>query len=307
MAGRLLPFLLLLALLPSPAPAAASARNKAPVEPDSGWCPGLEEGGLPPFAAALRATCPVSAEGYSAEEVNGEELVRMLDGKKEYTAVLFYASWCPFSQRMRPLFDDLSSMFPQIKHLAVEESNVMPAIFSRYAVRTLPSIIITHGSYAFWPLGSKDLDSMANFYTAVTGQEPVAYIGPRKWSAAQNTHYAKFWNSSISEAVKQEPYLAFSILFICLRIFMFFFPKCFALIKGFWTQYFQQINLGILAKLNQLLECVPHAVDVRKVWSKLRLVAGAKNARAWASSLASVSLGGQSSPRAAVGLMGSTF
>jgi len=231
----------------------------------------------------------------------------MLDGNKEYTAVLFYASWCPFSQRMRPLFDDLSSMFPQIKHLAVEESNVMPAIFSRYAVRTLPSIIITHGSYAFWPLGSKDLNSMANFYTAVTGQEPVAYIGPRKWSAAQNTHYAKLWNSSISEAVKREPYLAFSILFICLRIFLFFFPKFFALIKGFWTQYFQQINLGILAKLNQLLECVPHAVDVRKVWSKLRLVAGAKNARVWASSLASVSLGGQSSPRAAVGLMGSTL
>ena len=128
------------------------------------------------------------------------------------------------------------------------------------------------------------------------GQEPVAYIGPRKWSAAQNTHYAKLWNSSISEAVKREPYLAFSILFICLRIFLFFFPKFFALIKGFWTQYFQQINLGILAKLNQLLECVPHAVDVRKVWSKLRLVAGAKNARVWASSLASVSLGGQSSP-----------
>lgn len=139
------------------------------------------------------------------------------------------------------------------------------------------------------------------------GQEPVAYVGPRKWSTAQRTHYAKLWNSSIGEAVKQEPYLAFSILFICLRIFMFFFPMCFALIKGFWTQYFQQINLGILAKLNQLLECVPHAVDVRKVWSKLRLVAGAKNARAWASSLASVSLGGQSSPRAAVGLMGSTF
>jgi thiol-disulfide isomerase/thioredoxin len=59
-------------------------------------------------------------------QVNGEELVRILDGKKEYTAVLFYATWCPFSQRIRPLFDDLSSMFPRIKHLAVEESNIMP-------------------------------------------------------------------------------------------------------------------------------------------------------------------------------------
>lgn len=302
MAGRLLPLLLLLVLLPSPAPAGASARLEGV---DSGRFPGLKDG-LPPFAAALRASCPVSTEGYSAEEVNGEELLRMLDDKEEYTAILFYASWCPFSQRIRPTFDDLSSMFPGIKHLAVEQSNVMPAILSRYAVRSLPSIVIAHQSYAFWSLGSKDLDSLANLYTAVTGQEPVAYIGPRKWSAAQITHQAKLWNSSFSEAVKREPYLAFSILFICMRIFFFFFPKFFALIKGFWTEYFQQINLGILAKLTQLLECVPHAVDVRKVWSKLRLMVGAKNTRIWAS-LTSVSLGGQSSPRAAVGLMGSTF
>jgi len=69
MAGRLLlPLLLLLALLPLPAPAAASARDKAPVEPDLRRCPGLK-GGLPPFAAALRASCPVSAEGCPAEEV----------------------------------------------------------------------------------------------------------------------------------------------------------------------------------------------------------------------------------------------
>lgn len=38
------------------------------MDPDSGRCPGLEDA-LPPFAAALRATCPVSAEGYPAEEV----------------------------------------------------------------------------------------------------------------------------------------------------------------------------------------------------------------------------------------------
>jgi hypothetical protein len=131
------------------------------------------------------------------------------------------------------------------------------------------------------------------------GQEPVAYIGTRKWSAARSTDYAKIWNSSISETVKREPYLAFSILFICLRIFFFFFPKFFALIQDFWTEYYEQSNLGILAKLT-------HAVDLRKVWSKLRLMVGAKNGRIWAS-LTSVSLGGQPSPRVAVGLMGSTI
>jgi hypothetical protein len=109
-------------------------------------------------------------------------------------------------------------------------------------------------------------------------------------------HNAKLWNSSIRETIKSEPYLAFSIMFICLRIFLFLFQKFFAVIKGFWMQYFRHINLGVLAKLTQLLECVPHAVDVRKIWSKWRVMVGLKNAKIWASSLASMSLGGQSAP-----------
>ncbi|KAK3136717.1 hypothetical protein QOZ80_5BG0441370 [Eleusine coracana subsp. coracana] len=298
MAGCLLPLLLLLLLLPSPAPARSSSPGESAAE-DSRRCPKLEDR-LPLFAGALRPTCRVSTEGYPAEELNGEQLLRVLGGNQDYTAVLFYASWCPFSQRMRPVFDDLSSMFPQIKHVAVEESNVMPAVLSRYGVRSLPSVIIAHGSYAFWPLGSKDLDSLINFYNAVTDQEPFAYIGSRKWGTAQSTHYAELWNSSVRETVKSEPYLAFSIMFICLRIFLFLFQKFFAVIKGFWVQYFRHINLGVLAKLTQLLECVPHAVDVTKIWSRWRLMVGVKNAKVWASSLTSVSLGGQSSPRAAV-------
>uniref|UniRef100_A0ACD5Y5R4 Uncharacterized protein n=1 Tax=Avena sativa TaxID=4498 RepID=A0ACD5Y5R4_AVESA len=298
MAGRLLAPLLVLMLLQLPAPSQAHASPGTAAAAHSGRCPSPEEA-LPPFVAGLRRTCRASTEGHPAEEVNGEELIKKLGGK-EYIAVLFYASWCPFSQRMRPVFDDLSSMYPQIKHLAVEQSNVMPAVLSRYGVRSLPSILIAHESYAFWPLVAKDLDSLVSFYTAVNGQEPLAYLGPRTWNTTGgNSQYAKIWNGSVSESVKSEPYLAFSILFICLRIFLFFFPKCFACIKGLWTQYFRHANLGVLAKLAQLLECVPQAVDVRKMWSKWRLMVGAMNTRVWASSLASVSLGGQSSPRAA--------
>jgi hypothetical protein len=132
------------------------------------------------------------------------------------------------------------------------------------------------------------------------GQEPAAYMGLRKWNTTQSMNYAKLWNGSIYETVKSEPYIAFSIMFICLRIFLFLFQKFCAVIKGFWMQYFPHINLGVLAKLTQLLECVPHAVDVRKFWSKWRFMVGVRNAKVWASSLTSVSLGGQSSPRAAV-------
>lgn len=88
--------------------------------------------------------------------VNGEELLRMLSGKEEHTTILFHALWCPFSQRIKLVFDDLSSIFPRVKHLAVEESNIMKAILSRYHVCALPSEIIAGNSHVFWPLGSID-------------------------------------------------------------------------------------------------------------------------------------------------------
>jgi len=45
-------------------------------------------------------------------------------GNGSYLAVLYHASWCPFSKNVRPAFDALSTMFPSIYHVAVEESSV---------------------------------------------------------------------------------------------------------------------------------------------------------------------------------------
>jgi len=60
--------------------------------------------------------------------VDGDFLDRALASKQRnaYTSVLFYASWCPFSCSMLPKFEILSSMFPQIEHLAVEQSSALP-------------------------------------------------------------------------------------------------------------------------------------------------------------------------------------
>lgn len=44
----------------------------------------------------------------------------------EYVAVLFYASWCPFSRIFRPRFSILSSLYPSIPHFAIEESTIRP-------------------------------------------------------------------------------------------------------------------------------------------------------------------------------------
>ncbi|RRT33655.1 hypothetical protein B296_00055593 [Ensete ventricosum] len=65
-------------------------------------------------------------------KVDGESLdIELSHGESNgYYSILFYASWCPFSSSIRPIFDVLSSMFPQTKHFLVEESTTMP----RYAV-----------------------------------------------------------------------------------------------------------------------------------------------------------------------------
>ena len=60
--------------------------------------------------------------------MDGNFIEGVLSGKKRigYISVLFYASWCPFSQRMLPEFEILSSMFPQVEHLALEQSSALP-------------------------------------------------------------------------------------------------------------------------------------------------------------------------------------
>lgn len=61
-------------------------------------------------------------------KVDGESFEKTVSSSKknEYVAVLFYASWCPFSRKFQSKFSTLSSMFPQIKHLMVEKSSAMP-------------------------------------------------------------------------------------------------------------------------------------------------------------------------------------
>jgi len=64
--------------------------------------------------------------------VDGEFLDRVLSSRKsiEYISILFYASWCPFSQKMLPQFEILSSMFPQVEHLILEQSSALPRFWS---------------------------------------------------------------------------------------------------------------------------------------------------------------------------------
>lgn len=61
-------------------------------------------------------------------KVSGDFIDRALTSRQRstYTSALFYASWCPFSRRIHFMFEALSSMYPQIEHLAIEQSSAMP-------------------------------------------------------------------------------------------------------------------------------------------------------------------------------------
>lgn len=264
-------------------------------------CPRLELGEV---EGKLRSQCPNWIDFSFPAEVHSdtldEELAHIGDG--EYLSVLFHASWCPFSQNVKPVFDSLTSMFPLTRHLTVEEFSTMPSAFSRYWIFGFPSILLANRTARIVYEGPKDLDSLARFYRKTTGQEPVTYLHVDQ--TKEKIKLSQPWPRSANELLKHEPYLAFSLLFVVFRVFTFLFPNIISQLKAFFwmTTTLRHVNLGILSECSRLLGRFMHVIDIKGVWSKLRqsnktgnFHRGAKSARVWASSLTSVSLGESSS------------
>lgn len=254
------------------------------------------------FIKNLHFQCSPSISPIPPLKVDGNFLDRAWTSKQrnDYTSVLFYASWCPFSQSLRPKFDILNSLFPQVEHLAVERSSALPSIFSRYGIRSLPSILIVNQTSRIRYRGPKDLPSIVEFYERTTGFEPVQYIAEKEpvVSGDQNKYMIQSWNGLFPmQIVKREPSLAFALLFLCLRVLLPVVPEVWSRLKAFWFSYAPHMNLEIFGVASQFFSRARHMVDVRRVWTKLRLCKTrnfhqrAKSARVWASSLASVSLG----------------
>lgn len=113
----------------------------------------------------------------------------------DYVAVLFYASWCPFSRIFRPSFSILSSLYPSIPHFAIEESTIRPryvfsfawfflcifsllkitstnycSILSKYGVHGFPTLFILNSTMRVRYHGSRTLGSLLGFYSDVTGK-----------------------------------------------------------------------------------------------------------------------------------------
>ncbi|CAN1132305.1 5'-adenylylsulfate reductase-like 5 [Linum perenne] len=278
--------------------------------PDSATCPTE----LVMFVYNLQSQCHPSISSNPPLQVDGNFVERALTSGRinAYTSVFFYASWCPFSQSMRPKFESLAAMFPQIEHLAVEQSYAFPryaqlTVFSRYGVHSFPSILLVNQTMKVRYRGPKDLQSLMQFYVKTTGLEPVQHLTEAEATNLQsdgNSILQPWDGSPLEQVLRREPYLALSILFLCFRVMLFFSPKLLLHLKSFCSSNIPRLNLGMFGETSQLFERILHLVDVRRVWTKLRLCKarnfreGAKNCRVLASSFASVSLGESSSSTA---------
>lgn len=279
-------FSVLLMLIMMPLPSFASS---------SLTCPQIK-----PFIHDLQLQCPTTIMYSWPIEMNGESLDNLLSSShmNEFVAILFYASWCPFSSNIQPKFDALSSMFPQIKHVMIEQSSVPPIVFSRFGVHGVPSILIVNKTTKIQHHGPKELHSLVHFYKKATGLEPLINLTEDQIGFLENKPKVLESNTIT------EPYLIFSLFFIFLKTLLYLYPNMVSKIITLWLTYIPHLNLAIFGESRQILARVRHVFDIKRAFwafSKLKLIKsrnfdnGARSACVWTSSLASFSLGKTSS------------
>ncbi|XP_076914606.1 5'-adenylylsulfate reductase-like 7 [Bidens hawaiensis] len=242
------------------------------------------------FLRDLHLQCPANVMYTWPIEINGESLDKLLSSNQmnTYVAILFYASWCPFSRNFQPKFDALSSMFPQIKHVMVELSSVQPIIFSKHGIHSVPTVLLVNQTTRMRFHGPKDLHAFVHFYQKATGLEPAMdltkdpIIFPENKSTISESHN----KYQLKNMISREPYLVFSIFFLLLKTLLYLYPNMISNIIALWLASIPHLNLSIFGESRQLLARVLQLVDFKRVFNKLKLV---RSARAWTSSLASFS------------------
>ncbi|TQD97833.1 hypothetical protein C1H46_016528 [Malus baccata] len=131
------------------------------------------------------SNCPVDGACRSVESMGvivGDEvsLQRALNmvhkNTHDYVAVLFYASWCPFSRMFKPTFSILASLYPSIPHFAFEESAIRPSILSKYGVHGFPTLFILNSTMRIRYQGARTPGSLIAFYSHVTGSILVLWV-----------------------------------------------------------------------------------------------------------------------------------
>lgn len=227
----------------------------------------------------------------------------------QFVSVLFYASWCPFSQSCRPSFSTLSSLYPSIPHFAIKESSVRPSILSKYGVHGFPTLYLLNSTMRIRYHGSRTLGSLVAFYGDVTGMKTVSVddlaslekVGVGSNQEKQNNSDPEScpfsWARSPENIFQHETYLALATAFVLMRVSYYLWPALLACAQGAWRGHIRNTNLREhpLGYLNRAMQIFK---SLKEPCRSGNLQGGARNAKAWASkSLASVSIGDSSSGR----------
>ncbi|RDX95989.1 5'-adenylylsulfate reductase-like 5, partial [Mucuna pruriens] len=259
----------------------------------------------PSFRYNLQSQCPISIPSNPPLQVDGNYVEGVLSGRKriQYISILFYASWCPFSRKMLPKFEILSSMFPQVEHLILEQSSALPSLFSKYGIHSLPAILLVNQTSRLRYHGPNNLLSLSEFYERNTGFAPSIVVVDSSSILSDENATRNLFGLSLKETWRREPFFLLSVLFLCLRLLLFIFPKIISRLRAFWDSCIPHLNMQIFGETSQAMGRVLQVIDIRRIWTKLRLCKTrnfherARSCRVWASSLASVSLGESSSAR----------
>ncbi|KAI4307400.1 hypothetical protein L6164_030596 [Bauhinia variegata] len=246
------------------------------------------------------------------DEISLQKALNMVHkNNHDYIAVLFYASWCPFSRIFRPSFSILSSLYPSIPHFAIEESSIRPSILSKYGVHGFPTLFILNSTMRVRYHGSRTLGSLVVFYSDVTGISTVSLdqvslekIGRlsvlEKHGNTEPENCPFSWARSPENLLRQETYLALATTFVILRLLYFFFPTLLICVQCAWRRLIQSVRIGSLLEhpLVYLKRIMQSFSRLKEPCKRSNLQEGAMNAKAWASkSLATVSIGEASTSR----------
>ncbi|KAK2984630.1 hypothetical protein RJ640_006613 [Escallonia rubra] len=246
------------------------------------------------------------------DEVSLQRALNMVHrNTHDYVAVLFYASWCPFSGGFRPSFSILSSLYPSIPHFAVEESVVRPSILSKYGVHGFPTLFLLNSTMRVRYHGSRTLGSLVAFYSDVTGIKSASEDGTSLDRICLLSNHEKdnnsepescpfSWARSPENLLQQETYLAFATIFVLLRLLYLLSPVLRACTQFAWRRHMLHLRLRNLWEhpLAYLDRAIQLFSSLKEPCKRSNLQGGAKNAKAWASkSLASVSFGEASTSR----------
>uniref|UniRef100_A0A0E0LUZ8 Thioredoxin domain-containing protein n=3 Tax=Oryza punctata TaxID=4537 RepID=A0A0E0LUZ8_ORYPU len=178
----------------------------------------------------------------------------VLQNREDFVAILFYASWCPFSKIFRTNFQKLSSFFPTIAHFSFEESRIKPRMLSRYGVRAFPTLFLVNSTMRVRYHGSRTMNSLAMFYKDVTGMNPVSLdaISLERMEEAVNIiendkkteqeDSLFMFARSPDRLLHQDTCLALASSFVLLRLLCFLLPKLNACVKQAWRMQFYELK-----------------------------------------------------------------